>query len=122
VNRTPAIVITAVVLVGAAVLWTLTPPFLSPDKLAAESLQSLSKDLGHPTAVGAISAVWEKSRGLGVWSIRAHWRVAGNLMAHPDSVERCFRVMGTPEASSFCEITAWTTVVVTASNNRWRGP
>jgi hypothetical protein len=97
------------------------PPYPSPDKLSADSLPSLSKDLGRPTAVSTTYAVWEKSRGLGVWSIRARWGVAGNLTTHPVSVERCFRIKGTPEVSSFCELTAWTTVVVTASNNRWRG-
>jgi hypothetical protein len=98
------------------------PPFPSPEKVAAGSLAALTKDLGDPTKVSAISAVWEKSRGIGVWSIRADWRVAGNLLTHPDAVERCFRIKWAPDESSLCETTAWTTVVVTASNNRSGGP
>jgi hypothetical protein len=122
VNRGGKAAITAVALVGVTTLWTLLSPFPSLDKLAADSLLSLSNDLGRPTAVSALSAVWEKSRGLGVWSIRARWKVPHDFKEHPESVERCFRMIGAPEASSFCEFSAWTTVVVTASNNRRRGP
>ena len=120
-NRRAAIVTSSVLIVGW-LAWTLMPAFPSPETLMLRPLEALTKDLGAPARVGASSVVWEKSRGLGLWSLRAQWRSAANLQMHPDTVSRCFRIRWAPEQSSFCQASAWLRTHVMASNFRWSGP
>jgi hypothetical protein len=120
-TRRAAVGVVALALLGGLV-WSLVPPFPSAGTVIVSSLPALVKTLGTPTksAVdGSADFVWERTRGIGVWTLRAHWsKDPAGLLEHPSVVWVCFRIKGTPERSSFCRANAW----VMASNNRWRGP
>jgi hypothetical protein len=116
-----AAVVVAVVALIAWVTWTLVPAFPAPDTPMAISLAALTQHLGTPSMITSGSfapsplafpnphtVVWEKSRGFGVWSIRADWRSnRKDFLGHPDSISRCFRIKWTPERASFCRVSIW---------------
>src|SRR5262244_3777673 len=113
-TRRAAIVVLAVGILGVAA-WTFIPPFPAPDTLAGRPLPTLVGELGAPTAgtptiASDTTVVWEKTRGIGVWSLRLSRRPEDYPRYHGWTVSRCLRIRGAPEASSFCRLSVWTKV------------
>ena len=92
-------------LLGSVVIWTLIPPFPASLLLLDEPLSSLTTIFGPPNGVTptgtvpwhpARSLAWEKSRGIGVWTLRVDWdKTLPTATSRPDFVSRGLRVLGT---------------------------
>src|SRR5271170_1593192 len=100
----------AAVLVGtlvlvAAVIWVLIPPFPPPRTLLNSSLPTLIQRLGTPREVvlpvplrPAKLLEWAESRGVAFWTFQAVWQnPPADPTAHPDYVTRRLRLRGAPD-------------------------
>jgi hypothetical protein len=61
----------------AALAWVLIPPFPSPAALMDTSFAALTAQLGRPAgSIPTKFVVWQKSRGIAVWSLEAGYDTA----------------------------------------------
>jgi hypothetical protein len=74
----------------ATLAWVLIPPFPSPVALMDTSFASLTAKLGHPAgSIPTKFAVWQKSRGIAVWSLEVGYDTATiDPTALPQSISR----------------------------------
>jgi hypothetical protein len=80
---------TALVILGASA-WVAIPPFPPPAALMDTSFAALTARLGHPTgSIATKFVVWEKSRGIAVWSLEVGYDSATLApMELPHSISR----------------------------------
>jgi hypothetical protein len=90
--------------------WTLVPPFPRPKTLMGDTLSALTTHFGPPTIQkpespmpsSSLATVWERPRGLAIWSLRAEWK--GHASNTPAFMSLCFRMKwASPESSICCE-------------------
>jgi hypothetical protein len=116
-----------IVILVITMAWTLVPPFPSPSPLTALALPALTARFGRPSIEDSdavrpgVAAVWDKSRGLAIWSLRAEWRRGTAESTHPAFMSLCFRIKLAPRQSSFCYASIVVGARVLASNLRWSG-
>ena len=88
------ILIAAPFLLMSMLAWVLIPPFPSPMSLMDTSFASLTATLGHPSrSIPTEIAVWQKSRGIAVWSLEVGYNAAPiDPTAQPQSISRTLRI------------------------------
>ena len=117
VSLRATISIGAALILLAALVWVLIPPFPSPALLMDISFASLTAQFGHPTgSIPTKFVVWQKSRGIAVWSLEVGYDTATvDATALPQHVSRLLWVEWAGISASFGYVAR---ARVMAPNNR----
>jgi hypothetical protein len=89
------LLIAAALLLMSMFAWVLVPPYPSPVSLMDKSFATLTASLGHPSRLAPTEiAVWQKSRGVAVWSLEVGYNTAPiEPTTLPQNISRSLRIV-----------------------------